>query len=237
MANNYFRFKQFTIHQEQAAFRVTTDSVLLGAWAGFDGVQSVLDIGTGTGILALMAAQRSNAGIVAVEPDHASFVQAGLNISGSPWPGRITLVNSTLQDYLLRNTMMFDTLLTNPPFFNAALPNRDSRKAAARHSLTLTHAELLQAARMLLSPGGTLQLVLPVAGAKLFEGMASSAGLYCRRRLLIRPTPSLPPARVLMALSGNAGVCHDEELVIEKGGRHIYSEEYVSLTKEFYLKF
>jgi tRNA1Val (adenine37-N6)-methyltransferase len=237
MSNNYFGFKQFTIHQEQAAFRVTTDSVLLGAWAAFDGVQSVLDIGTGTGILALMAAQRSNAGIVALEPDHDSFVQAGINIAGSPWPGRITLVNSTLQDFLLWNTMTFDTVLTNPPFFNSDLPNRDNRKAAARHSLTLTHAELLEAARVLLSPGGTLQLVLPVAGAKLFETMASSAGLFCCRRLHIRPTPSLPPARVLMALSGNTGGCHDEEIIIEKGGRHIYSEEYVSLTKEFYLKF
>jgi tRNA1Val (adenine37-N6)-methyltransferase len=237
MANNYFEFKQFTIRQEQAAFRVTTDSVLLGAWAAFDGVQSVLDIGTGTGILALMAAQRSNAVIVAVEPDYASFVQAGLNISSSPWPGRITLVNSTLQDFLIGDTIMFDTLLTNPPFFNAALPNRDNRKAAARHSLTLTHAELLEAAQVLLSPGGTLQLVLPVTEAKHFETMASSAGLYCCRRLHIRPTPSLPPARVLMALSGNAGGCTDEEIVIEKGGRHVYSEEYVSLTKDFYLKF
>ncbi len=237
MANNYFKFKQFTIHQEGAAFKVTTDSVLLGAWVSLDGVLSVLDIGTGTGILALMAAQRSNAMIVAVEPDQASFVQAGYNIADSPWHERINIVNSTLQDYTPEHGVLFDTIITNPPFFNASLPNPDARTAAARHTLTLTHAELLEAAQLLLSPVGTLQLVLPVAEEILFEKMASSTGFYCSRKLTIRPTPSLAPARVLLTLSQNEDGCEETEIVIEKGGRHIYSEEHVSLTKEFYLKF
>jgi tRNA1Val (adenine37-N6)-methyltransferase len=237
MANNYFKFKQFTIHQEHAAFKVTTDSVLLGAWAGFDGVQSVLDAGTGTGILALMAAQRSDALIVAVEPDRTSFMQAGLNITNSPWHERITLINSALQDYLPEHGLLFDMIITNPPFFTASLPNRDTRKAATRHALTLTPEELIEAAQRLLAPDGTLQLVLPVTEALLFVGMASSAGFYCNRRLSVRPTPSLPPARVLMSLSCNDDGCEDSEIVIEKGGRHIYSEEYVSLTKDFYLRF
>lgn len=237
MASNYFKFKQFTIHQEGAAFKVTTDSVLLGAWVSLDGVQAVLDVGTGTGILALMAAQRSNAMIVAVEPDQASFLQAGHNIADSPWHERINIVNNTLQDYLPEHGLRFDTIITNPPFFNASLPNPDARTAATRHTLTLTHIELLETAHRLLAPGGTLQLVLPVAEAILFEEMASSAGLYCSRKLIVRPTPSLPPARVLMTLSGNNEGCEESEIVIEKGGRHIYSEDYVSLTKAFYLKF
>jgi len=237
MANNYFEFKQFTIHQEHAAFRVTTDSVLLGAWAGFEGVKAVLDAGTGTGILALMAAQRSEARIVAVEPDNDSFKQALTNIASSLWHERITLVNGTLQGYSPEQPLRFDTIITNPPFFNDSLPNSDARRAATRHSLTLTHSELIEAAQRLLVPGGTLQLVLPVTEAQLFEGMASTAGFFCHRRLRVRPTPLLPPARVLMSLSCNDGWCEDSEMVIEKGGRHIYSEEYVSLTKDFYLKF
>ena len=215
---------------------ITTDSVLLGAWVSLDGVQSVLDIGTGTGILALMAAQRSNAMIVAIEPERDSFIQTGQNVAGSPWHERITIVNTTLQDYLPEHGLRFDTIITNPPFFHASLPNPDTRRAATRHTLTLTHLELLEAAQRLLAPAGTLQLVLPVTGAILFEEMASSAGLYCSRKLIVRPTPSLPPARVLMTLSGNNEGCDETEIVIEKRGRHIYSEEYVSLTKEFYLR-
>ena len=99
MANDFFKFKQFTIHQEHAAFRITTDSVLLGAWADLDGVQHILDVGTGTGILALMAAQRCDASVVALEPDRNSFMQAGLNITVSPWSDRITLFNRTLQEF------------------------------------------------------------------------------------------------------------------------------------------
>lgn len=216
---------------------ITTDSVLLGAWVSLDGAQSVLDIGTGTGILALMAAQRSNAIIVAIEPDRDSFIQAGQNIADSPWNERITMVNSTLQDYLPEHGLRFDTIITNPPFFHASLPNRDTRRAAPRHTVTLTHLELLEAAQRLLAPEGTLQLILPLSEAILFEAMASSSGWFCSRKLTVRPTPSLPPARVLMTLSGNNDGFDETEIVIEKGGRHIYSEEYVSLTKDFYLKF
>ena len=100
MSNNYFKFKQFTVHQEHAPFKVTTDSVLLGAWAQLEGAKNILDIGTGTGILALMAAQRTGAQIVAIEPDPGSFMQAGLNISDSPWHDRITLINTRVQELL-----------------------------------------------------------------------------------------------------------------------------------------
>ncbi len=99
MANDYFRFKQFTIKQGAAAFKVTTDSVLLGSWADFTNAKTILDIGTGTGLLALMAAQRSNAQITAIEPDEMSFSQAEFNVSASPWKGRISLINNSLQEF------------------------------------------------------------------------------------------------------------------------------------------
>jgi tRNA1Val (adenine37-N6)-methyltransferase len=237
MSNNYFKFKQFTVHQEHVAFKITTDSVLLGAWADLNGCRSVLDIGTGTGIISLMAAQRSGAQIVAIEPDPGSYMQAGLNISASPWHDRITVLNNAVQDYFPGSNLLFDTIITNPPFFIDSLPNPEAAKARARHSLTLSHSELVTAALRLLSDEGILQLVLPVAEAELFTVMAAEAGLYCRRRLTVRPTPSLPPARLLMTLGRVRSSIEESTLVIEKGGRHHYSDEYVSLTKDFYLKF
>lgn len=237
MANSHFRFKQFTLHQEHAAFRITTDSVLLGAWADLDGVKCILDIGTGTGILALMAAQRSDAYVVAIEPDRNSFMQAGLNIAGSPWHDRISLINTSLQEYISSAGMLFDTIITNPPFFNDSLLNPDPGKAKARHAVTLTHRTLLESSLRLMSPGGTLQIVLPVNEATAFAEMASSAGLSCVRRLIVKPTPLLPPSRMLMTLGLVKRPCEEAIIIIENGDRHEYSDEYRALTKDFYLKF
>jgi len=238
VASGYFRFKQFTVHQELASFGVTTDSVLLGAWARIEEEATILDIGTGTGLLALMAAQRSAAQIVALEPDRNSFMQAGINFAASPWHERLTLYNTTIQDYHPGAGMLFDAIITNPPYFIDSLQNPDKGKARARHTVNLSHADLAGAAARLLTPSGSLHLVLPVNEANRFTEEALGYGFHCTGRLLVRPTPSIPPARVLMSLRRNTDtVCEESELVIEKGGRHIYSDEYVSLTKDFYLKF
>jgi tRNA1Val (adenine37-N6)-methyltransferase len=237
LAEDYFRFKQFTVYQDHPCFRVTTDSVLLGAWAAIEDAASLLDIGTGTGLLALMAAQRSGARIFAVEPETGSFIQAGENIAGCPWKERITLLNTTVQDFHPADPSGFDAIITNPPYFTDSLVNPGGVKARARHTLTLSQADLLGAVARLLNPGGSLHLVLPVSEAARFLPLAAKYGLFCRRRMSVMPTPAQKPARVLMTLSGEEGNCTEEELVIEKGRRHIYSDEYVSLTKDFYLKF
>lgn len=237
MANSYFKFKKFTIHQEHAPFKITTDSVLLGAWAQFKGAKNVLDIGTGTGILALMAAQRTEAQIVAIEPDSGSCLQAGLNISDSPWHKRITLINTRVQDYFPAEGLLFDAVITNPPFFVDSLPNADPVKAMARHSRNLSYRELLEAALRLMIHSGTLQLILPVNEAGQFIEMAGSLGLHCQRKLVIRPTPEIPPSRVLMTLGRTPGNVEESTIIIEKEGRHHFSDEYVSLMKDFYLKF
>jgi tRNA1Val (adenine37-N6)-methyltransferase len=237
MASNYFKFKHFTIHQEHASFKVTSDSVLLGAWAAVEGVENILDIGTGTGLLALMAAQRSAARIVAIEPDHDSYVQAGLNFEASPWNERIILLNTSVQDFKPEGGSGFDAIISNPPYFIDSLLNPDANKARTRHTITLSQADLLGAVVRLLNPGGTLHMVLPVTEAERFLSLAVTYDLFCSRRMLVSPTPAHPPSRVLMTLGHEAVPCTDDEIVIEKGGRHIYSDEYVSLTKDFYLKF
>ena len=237
MSNNYFKFKQFTVHQEHAPFKITTDSVMLGAWSNFEGAKNIIDIGAGTGILSLMAAKRTEAQVVAIEPDAGSFMQAGLNFSGSPWHNRITLIKTRVQDYFPATGLLFDCVITNPPFFVDSLPNPDPGKATARHSLNLSHRELLEAALRLMTPSGTLQMVLPVNEAGQFIEMSASVGLYCQRKLIVKPTPATPPSRVLMTLCREQRLVEEATIVIEKEGRHHYSDEYVSLTKEFYLKF
>jgi len=237
MANSYFHFKRFTVRQEKAAFPVTTDSVLLGAWADFKGDRKIIDTGTGTGLLALMAAQRSEAQITAVEPDLLSFEEAQTNVGSSPWASRISLFNVTVQDYVPEAGILFDTVITNPPFFRSSLLNPDLRKAKARHDLSLKPEELLTAADRLLAREGKLQLVLPLTEGMLFMKTAESYGFYCRRILRVRANPSSAVRRVLMTLGrGPADTTEDSELAIEKGTRHDYSDEYTGLTKEFYLK-
>jgi len=238
MTNNFFRFKQFTVLQEHASFKVTTDSVLLGAWASIEDAANLLDIGTGTGLLALMAAQRSEARIVAIEPDRNSFMQAGINITASPWHERIALLNTSIQNYKPDGNLLFDAIITNPPYFVDYLLNPDEDKARTRHTVTMHYAELLEATGRLLSAEGILHLVLPVLEAGRFVELARGYDLFVLKRMFIKPTPGVPPSRALMSLQrGIPKKIEESEMVIEKGGRHLYSDEYVSLTKEFYLKF
>jgi tRNA1Val (adenine37-N6)-methyltransferase len=235
MANKYFIFKQFTIEQEGAAFKVTTDSVLLGAWADFSGAEHILDIGTGSGLLALMAAQRCNALITAVEPDEKSFVQAQSNINRSKWASRIALQNCSIQAYQSDPGLFFDTIITNPPFFTGSLLNPDPRKAASRHSFNLSPSELLNAAVRFLKENGTLQVILPVTEGRLFIKEAGRKGFYCNRIMQVKPTPAVEAKRLLLELCRLKRDLKEEVLIIEKGKRHEYSDEYISLTREFYL--
>ncbi len=238
MAGNYFKFKQFTVHQEHSSFKVTTDSVLLGAWAAVEEARNILDVGTGTGLLALMAAQRSGARIVAIEPDRNSFMQAGLNFTASPWHERITLLNTPVQDYRPAGDILFDAIITNPPYFVDSLLNPVESRALTRHTVSMSHKDLIEAAVRLLAPYGTLHLVLPVTEGSAFIELARQYNLHCRRRMFVRPTPAKPPARLLVSLQRGSGQCIEEpEIITEKEGRHLFSEEYISLTKDFYLKF
>lgn len=236
MANSYFHFKQFTVRQEKAAFRVTTDSVLLGTWADFKGDKRIIDIGTGTGLLALMAAQRCEAHITALEPDLISFEEAQTNVGNSPWPSGISLINCELQDFVPDAGILFDTVITNPPFFRSSLLNPDIRKAKARHDFSLQPEEVLMAADRLLTRDGKLQLVLPLTEGMLFLKRAESFGFFCRRILRVKSNPTGAVRRVLMTLGrGPTATPEDSTLVIESGARHGYSDEYIALTKEFYL--
>jgi len=235
MANNYFSFKQFTINQEKSAFKVGTDGVLLGAYADLTGAKRILDIGAGTGLIALMLAQRCDAEIVAIEPDHESFLQLCENINRSKWAERIRVIESALQEY--NDNEKFDLIVTNPPYFSDSVRNPETRKALARHNDTLTSDDILKNCSRLLSEEGRLQLIMPFAEGNVLLAEAADYGFFCHDILRIKPLPASEIRRLILAFGRKRIKPAVKFLTIEQGKRHEFTEEYVSLTKEFYMKF
>ncbi len=230
-----FRFKQFAVEQSDVAMKVGTDGVLLGAWVAFGGGERrVLDIGTGTGVIALMAAQRSAAGYIAgVDVDAASARRAAANFAASPWSGRLHSFRSPIQDFT--SDEPFDLIISNPPYFADSLLPPDRGRTTARHTVSLPFGELDAAVCRLLSADGRAALILPPEQMDVF---AATASLHMVRRCDVRSVPNGAMKRVLaeFARCGSDEV-RREELVIETDERGVFSDEYRRLTKDFYLKF
>jgi tRNA1Val (adenine37-N6)-methyltransferase len=236
MANNLFSFKQFTVNQEKSAFKVGTDAVLLGAVASAGEARRILDIGTGTGVIAIMLAQRSNAGIVAIEPDQESFAEAKANAGSCPWKERIKVVNTDLQGFF-DSDGLFDLIVTNPPYFSDSIRNPDPRRSAARHNDSLSGEEILKGASRLLAEDGKLELIMPFAEGNIFIAEAAGFGFYCNNILKIRPLPTSEIRRLILTFSRKQLKPVEKFLTIERGARHEFTDEYKDLTKDFYLKF
>jgi len=236
MTNNYFNFKQFNINQGKSAFKVGTDGVLLGACADIAGVRSILDIGSGTGLISIMLAQRCSAEITAIEPDRDSCLQAMENVTDCSWTDRIKVVNTDLQSFNPEEEK-FDLIVTNPPYFTDSLKNPDQRKSAARHSGTLPSDEILKGVLKFIKEEGSLQLILPYAEGNIFIAEANRYGLYCNSILKIRPLPSSDIRRLILKFSKIQKKPVESFLTIEHGKRHEFTQEYINLTKDFYLKF
>lgn len=236
MASNFFSFKQFTIYQDKSAFKVGTDGVLLGACADISSAKRILDIGTGTGLIAIMLAQRCDADIVAIEPDYDSYIQACDNVKLSKWNSRIKIENCGLQKYYPGNEK-FDLIVANPPYFNDSLKNPDPGKSMTRHSDSLTQQELLDGISSLLEENGLLQLILPYVEGSVFIAECQKWGLYCNRILKIKPVPSSEIRRMILGFNRRKTKVTEKFLTIERGQRHEFTEEYLNLTKDFYLNF
>ncbi|TAL80293.1 MAG: methyltransferase domain-containing protein [Bacteroidetes bacterium] len=236
MANDYFTFKQFTINQDKSAFKVGTDGVLLGACADIAGVKSILDIGSGTGLIAIMLAQRCDALITAIEPDKNSFIQAKGNVNLCKWRNRIRVIRSDLQNFSPGNEK-FDLIVTNPPYFCNSLKNPDPRKSSARHNDSLTSDEILKGISRLMEDDGRLQIILPYVEGNVFIAEAQKSGLYCNSILKIKPLPAAEIRRLVLTFSMKRLTVTERFLTIEHGKRHEFTEEYINLTRDFYLKF
>ncbi len=236
MGGNQFRFKQFTILQDRCAMKVGTDGTLLGAWVDISGAEKILDIGTGTGLIALMLAQRSLAEIDAVEIDTDSSIQARENIELSPWSDRIKVKNYSIQKYADICQKRYDLIVSNPPFFENASKAAKKARTVARHTDFLSQADLLQAAVQLLSETGIFAVIYPVEQAENFQTKAEYLGLFCQRKLYVKPMAEIPTKRILMELSKNQLLYQENTLIIEVK-QYVYTAEFITLIKDFYLKY
>jgi tRNA1Val (adenine37-N6)-methyltransferase len=234
--NNHFQFKQFTIHQENAAMKVGTDGVLLGAWSNTENVHSVLDIGTGTGLIALMLAQRSEATITAIEIEENAFKDASLNIQNSPWSERMKVVHSSFQEYLKNNSQIFDCVVCNPPYFTNSIKSKTESRTIARHNDELPFEALVEGVSRIINKDGHFSVVLPASVESDFRFLAANVRLFPSRITRVKPKPSKPASRVLMEFRFEAILKVEEELTIESEIHHEYLPGFIELVKDFYLK-
>jgi tRNA1Val (adenine37-N6)-methyltransferase len=238
MPSNTFAFKQFTVKQDKCAMKVGTDAVLLGSWILPENAASILDIGTGTGIIALMIAQRSPAKIDAIDIDPNACVQAKENVDSSPWRERITIHHESFQTFSLRTEHKYDLVVSNPPFFVDSSKASHLERTISRHTDLLPYHELLEGALRLLRPEGRFCVILPSKEGELFRDMAAEKQLYlCKLTRVRTRADKATEKRLLMQFERKPRSFSENTLVIEKDERHSYTDEYKELTKDYYLAF
>lgn len=234
--NNFFQFKQFKILQEKAAMKVNTDGVLLGAWTNLEGVKSVLDVGTGTGLIALMFAQRSDALITGVEIEKNAAEEAVQNVQNSNWGNRVTIYNTSFQEFAANSEIKFDLIATNPPFFSNAIKNANPHLSMARHNDLLSFVDIISGAVKLLTGTGKLALILPFNQSIDFIAKARLKGLFLNRMTEVKPFPGKEPNRCLMEFGKSESIMQKSQMTIFGDSKIDYSEDFKSLTRSFYLK-
>jgi tRNA1Val (adenine37-N6)-methyltransferase len=233
--NNWFQFKKFIIRQDKTAMKVGTDGVLLGAWVTVPGSGRVLDIGTGTGLIALMIAQRSGASIEAIEINPDAAQQASENIAESPWAERIKVICISFQEFCKLTLTKYDLIVCNPPFFSNSLKAKTHSRSLARHNDHLELTELVSGVQNLLNPTGHFCVILPAEKESEMTGLIKDNKIFPAKILRIRPVPAKDFKRVLMDFSFSPQQLSEAEMTIESGTRHQYSQEYCDLTGEYYL--
>ncbi len=234
MPKSSFTFKQFTICHDHCAMKVGTDGVLLGAWAPADGAARILDVGTGSGLIALQLAQRNpQAQIVAVEVDPEAAGQAQQNVDRSPWKDRVEVVCCDFRTY--QSAVPFDLVVSNPPYFVDALKCPDQLRSAARHTGGLNYDSLFRRSVPMLSQQGQVSIIIPAEVEKQVVDVAWTHRLYPSHLLRVYTKPGKPCRRVLLTFSRSDVPCSEESLSIQLND-NTYSPEYVALTRDFYLK-
>jgi tRNA1Val (adenine37-N6)-methyltransferase len=234
--NNWFEFKQFRIEQQKSAMKVGTDGVLLGAWSPVEDARRILDVGTGTGLIALMLAQRSNSDIDAVEIDEPACEEAKFNFEQSGWSDRLRVFHTDFQVFADVPNEPYDLVVSNPPFFINSLKTGNAALAVARHNDMLTFNQLVSGARKLLSSKGRLCIIIPSVSCMEFRESARLAGFYLRHQTMVIPKSGRVPKRALMEFSVHPVYPADNEIVVldEKG---FYTVTYKTLTSPFYPAF
>lgn len=236
MANPYFQFKKFTVWHDKCAMKVGTDGVLLGAWANIEKCQRILDVGTGTGLIALMLAQRSTAILDAIDIDPDACLQAQENIAKSPFANRIQVYQSPLSEYKPDENIKYDLIVSNPPYFIDSLKCPDIKRNLARHTDTLSLPDLLRDSRKMLAPEGNIALVLPFEQRESLIDLAQKESLSPSRETHVSPLPGAIPKRLLIELSAKPTAQPKLSYLALEIERHRYTDEFTALAKDFYLK-
>lgn len=232
-----FQFKKFTINQDRCAMKVGTDGVLLGAWCPDENnTFSILDIGAGTGILSLILAQRSNAfQIDAIEIDEDAYEQCVENFESSPWGDRLFCFHAGLDEFVEEPEDEYDLIISNPPFYTEDYKTENEQRDLARFSDALPFEDLVEAANLLLSENGIFAVIIPFKEEEKFITLAKDFELHPFKITRVKGTPTTEIKRSLLAFSKTQKQTLIDELIIETA-RHQYTEEYIDLTKDFYLK-
>lgn len=233
-----FQFKKFTVDQDRCAMKIGTDGVLLGAWTPITNSPfSVLDIGTGTGIIALMLAQRTHAEqIDALEIDKEAYEQAVENFENSPWSDRLFCFHAGLDEFIEEPEDEYDLIVSNPPFYSEDYKTDNEQRDLARFQDAMPFEDLIEAADLLLSENGIFAVIIPFKEEQKFLALAKEMELYPIKITHVKGNPTSEIKRSLLAFSRNEIIDFPtDELTIETA-RHIYTPEYIALTKEFYLK-
>jgi tRNA1Val (adenine37-N6)-methyltransferase len=238
MSNKSFSFKQFVIKQDRSAMKVGVDGVMLGAWADVASASNILDIGTGTGLIAIMLAQRNHAASIdAVEIERQSYEQAVENVNNCKWKERINVICEKFQDFAQTTRKRYDLIVSNPPYFIASLQSPEIKRTVARHSVQLTQDDLITGINKLLTDKGKFAVIFPYIEANIFIAKAAVQNIFCNKKTSVKPNPGKPVKRIMLEFSRIKQPLAENIICIETGKRHDYSAEYISLTKDFYLKF
>ncbi|MBL6662518.1 MAG: methyltransferase [Flavobacteriales bacterium] len=230
-----FHFKSFSIKQEQSAMKVGTDGVLLGAWTKPSSYpHQILDIGTGTGLVAIMLAQRfTRSQIHAIEIDQASAEEALFNAQSSPWSERLNISHCALQNY--NPSIKYDLIVSNPPYFRNTTPSQNLARATARNNDNLSLEYLVEKSHKLLNENGELDLIIPSNEFATIQSLAEKFNFYINKLCWVRGNHQSPIKRLLIALNKNKEILEEKNLTIEKS-RHNYTQDYKNLCQDFYLK-
>ncbi len=216
--------------------KVGTDGILLGAWADVEGASTMLDIGAGTGLIAIMLAQRAqDAQIHAVEIDEAACAQAAVNMAQSPWADRLQAIRASIQEYAKMTRRQYDLIVSNPPFFSGGTFTQSQDKTSVRHTIKLPHGDLLTSVRSLLAAKGKFCAVLPNMEGLRFQEMASTYGLFCTKMTAVKPLHDRPVERLLLQFEREEKGMEKSELVIQFEGANNWTDEFRALTGMFYL--